>query len=379
MLRSVALLALVTTAEAYRFMAIGDWGASYTPPKTSTKDTCEIDPEVNCTTHGVSGCGYNEQQQMDGLQMGIHAAKSKVDHVMLLGDNFYGSGIHGDDTSCRFKKTFEDIYNASSLDIPFYAIAGNHDHGGNVSAQIAYTNDQKRWIYPDWYYGFEKSFTDAETNAEVTMEFLMFDTVIADSKDGRYGDTMTEDLIAAGKEPHSFLPADAPTAAEQWMWLEGKMKASTADYLWVGGHYPVWSGCSHGPDPIMNAKLKPLLEKYHASGYMCGHDHCQEHIDEGKGPVYVLSGSGFECCYPGTKASKVPKGAQKMAYWLGDCPPGAVCPNKATSLATGKAAFTVFDVSALRMTITHIASDGEVLYEAPPLMPRKAEQKPGLW
>eukprot|EP01046_Picozoa_sp_COSAG06_P056746 COSAG06_NODE_10838_length_1608_cov_4.335984_1_plen_70_part_10 len=50
---------------------------------------------------------------------------------------------------------------------------------------------------------------------------------------------------------------------------------------------------------IMLAKLKPLLlETYHASSYMCGHDHCQEHIDEGKGPVCVLSGSGFECCYP---------------------------------------------------------------------------------
>jgi hypothetical protein len=259
---------------------------------------------------------------MDGLQMGLNAAKNKVDHVMLLGDNFYGSGIHGDDTSCRFKKTFEDIYNATSLeDVPFYAIAGNHDHSGNVSAQIAYTNDQKRWVYPDWYYGLEKSFTDAETNTEVTMEFLMIDSIIADTKDGRYGDTMTDDLIAAGKEPHSFVPADAPTAEEQWTWLEGKMKASTADYLWVGGHFPVWSGCSHGPDKNMQKTLKPMLEKYHASGYMCGHDHCQEHIDEGKGPVYVLSGSGFECCYPGNKAHLIPAGAQKMAYWIGDCPP----------------------------------------------------------
>jgi hypothetical protein len=129
----------------------------------------------------------------------------------------------------------------------------------------------------------------------------------------------------------------------------------------------------------MIAKLKPLLEKYHANGYMCGHDHCQEHIDEGKGPVYVLSGSGFECCYPGTNADKVPAGAIKMAYWIGDCPEGAHCPNRATSLADGKAAFTVFDVSALRLSITHIASDGEVLYNAPPVTPRRADQKPGLW
>ena len=126
MVRLLAVLAGATVADAYRFMAIGDWGASYTPPSSRKLDTCEIDPEVNCSTHGVSGCGYNEQQQMDGLQMGKFAAANKVDHVMLLGDNFYGSGIHGDDTSCRFKKTFEDIYNASSLmDVPFYAIAGN--------------------------------------------------------------------------------------------------------------------------------------------------------------------------------------------------------------------------------------------------------------
>ena len=131
---------------------------------------------------------------------------------------------------------------------------------------------------------------------------------------------------------------------------------------------------------IMLAKLQPLLlEKYRASGYMCGHDHCQEHIDEGKGPVCVISGSGFECCYPGSNAHKVPKGAIKMAYWLGECPEGAECPNKAASLATGKAAFSVFDVSALRLTITHIDSDGTKLFEAPPVMPRTKDQKPGLW
>ena len=99
--------------------------------------------------------------------MGKYAREHDVGHVMLLGDNFYGSGIHGDTSNCRFQKTFEarliclcsvtdsmmirrccpqDIYNATSLkDTPFYAIAGNHDHGGNVSAQIAYSGVQSRW------------------------------------------------------------------------------------------------------------------------------------------------------------------------------------------------------------------------------------------
>jgi hypothetical protein len=34
-------------------------------------------------------------------------------------------------------------------------------------------------------------------------------------------------------------------------------------------------------------------------------------------------------------------------------------------------------VTAARMAITHIASDGEVLFEAAPVLPRSAAQKPG--
>ena len=64
----------------------------------------------------------------------------KPEFVVMLGDNFYGSGIHGSEFDPRFQKTFENVYNGSYLEtIPFYAIAGNHDHGGNVSAQIGYS------------------------------------------------------------------------------------------------------------------------------------------------------------------------------------------------------------------------------------------------
>jgi tartrate-resistant acid phosphatase type 5 len=85
--------------------------------------------------------------------------------------------------------------------------------------------------------------------------------------------------------PGSPLPEDAPTKKAQLEWLEAQMAASTADYLWVGGHYPVWSGCEHGNTLELHVDLKPLLEKYHATGYMSGHDHCEEYIDDGTGPV----------------------------------------------------------------------------------------------
>jgi hypothetical protein len=68
-------------------------------------------------------------------------------------------------------------------------------------------------------------------------------------------------------------PKDPPAAETQWTWLAEAMENSTAEYLWVGGHYPVWSACSHGPTGGLVNKLKPMLEKYGAH-YMCGHDHC---------------------------------------------------------------------------------------------------------
>ena len=45
-------------------------------------------------------------------------------------------------------------------------------------------------------------------------------------------------------------PADEAAAMSQWQWINATLGNSTADYLWVAGHYPVWSVCEHGPTQV---------------------------------------------------------------------------------------------------------------------------------
>lgn len=82
--------------------------------------------------------------------------------------------------------------------------------------------------------------------------------------------------------PDYFNPIpERPRAMSEaaWQWIEDQMSASTAMYLLVGGHYPVYTVCSHGNTATLVTNLKPLLEKYDAH-YLSGHDHCLEHLQE---------------------------------------------------------------------------------------------------
>ena len=122
--------AALSAEDSVNFLSIGDWGGIPYPPyhtpgqKAASKGMAKIATEIDS------------------------------EFVLALGDNFYFSGVENADSK-RFEETFQKVYTGESLMTPWYVIAGNHDHKGNVSAQIEYTgleaNTNNRWQFPSLY------------------------------------------------------------------------------------------------------------------------------------------------------------------------------------------------------------------------------------
>lgn len=78
--------------------------------------------------------------------------------MFFTGDNFYYDGVKNVEDA-RFKETYSEVFDEKSLQVPWYVIAGNHDHHGNVSAEIAFSSRSSVWTYP--YYWHSKKFVIA--------------------------------------------------------------------------------------------------------------------------------------------------------------------------------------------------------------------------
>lgn len=326
------LLAALPAAAAsgdLHFLVMADWGGSAAPPYTTAAE--------------ISTAGG----------MGRIAQTLNASFALAVGDNFYSSGIKTDCTDPRFKNTFEDVFTADSLQgphFPFYVIAGNHDHGGNVTAQIAYTQRSTRWKYPSSWYSFKE-----DLGGGASLEVIMLDTVeLAGNSDAR--DAQGE-LIAELDGDKLPGPADHARANAQMQWLKTTLQASTATFLVVAGHYPVWSICEHGPTTMMVQQIKPLLEQYHVTAFLAGHDHCME--------SFVQNGVDYHGM--GASHSNDPSTAHKSAV-----PTGSL-----QFHAEGKSGgFGSFTVNATSFIARHHEGDGTLLYTAPTRAPRSQTPTP---
>ncbi len=238
---------LAYSQESVNFIVFGDWGSKGAPIQKNVAN-----------------------------QMSVWAQNYNAKFIISTGDNFYENGVKST-SDYQWHATFEDVYTASSLQVPWYVVLGNHDYHGNVQAEIDYSNISSRWKMPSRYYTFSY-----QVNDSVSALFVVIDTspiVISDEEYKQY----TENVLKFNNNL-------------QLNWLDSVLTNSTAKWKFVIGHHPVLSGGYHGGQKEMQQLIKPILEKDNADIYFCGHDHDMQHLIDKKFPHvnYFVSGAGSE-------------------------------------------------------------------------------------
>jgi tartrate-resistant acid phosphatase type 5 len=213
---------------------------------------------------GDWGMGTSEQRKV-AAQMAKSAEAIGARFVISTGDNFYPDGVASVE-DVRWKTSFEDVYAAPALMIRWYIALGNHDHKGNVEAQVAYTKRSSRWRLPATYYKHTEMLADGSA-----ADFFFIDSHVVRNGYRR-----------------SWGRSDGDA---QMIWLERELAASTARWKIAVGHHPVFSGGKHGNTEALVVLLKPLLERYGVQAYLNGHDHDLQHLVVGR-VHYLTSGAG---------------------------------------------------------------------------------------
>jgi tartrate-resistant acid phosphatase type 5 len=237
------LRAAASDGAAVNFLVVGDWGRR----------------------------GADHQRDV-AAQMGKSAAALGSRCVVSVGDNFYDDGV-ASTADPQWRSSFEEIYTAPSLQIPWYVVLGNHDYRGSPQAQVEYTHKSTRWRMPERYF---------KINIAPHLDLFFIDTSPLVHK---YRDAV-EGRIAANVATQDI---DA-----QIRWLDQQLGLSTASWKLVIGHHTLRSGGSkHGETAEVIELIEPLLQKHRVQAYVNGHDHDLQHIRRG-GVDYVCTGAGSE-------------------------------------------------------------------------------------
>jgi acid phosphatase len=238
------LLAADAQSAALNFIIFGDWGRN------------------------------GEQDQRDvAKQMAVAAEAIQAKFIVSVGDNFYEDGVKSVDDP-QWLTSFENVYAAQSLQVPWQVILGNHDYHGSCEAQLEYAKLHPRWNLPARYF-VQTLKLDAATKAD----FFYIDTTPMINT--YYHEANTKAQVATQDVP------------KQLAWFKAALAASTAQWKIVIGHHPIYSGGGHGDTVELVEKILPLLQEYKVQAYFNGHDHDLQHLKAGA-QNFFCTGAGSQ-------------------------------------------------------------------------------------
>jgi len=202
---------------------------------------------------------YNETQKAVARAMSNLAMMYEPQFLISVGDNFYEDGVTSvNDT--KWNTDFSDVYNHTTLDVPWYVVLGNHDYMGNITAEQDYQGD-RRWRLPGLSY--TERF-QVDESSFVTFVFIDTTPFIQ-----WYYSHPTNPQMAANLAKQNWKA--------QQQWIDNVMKyAPEDDWLIAVGHH--YLEASEGQDGDIINNLFPLFSKYGVSAYISGHAHNQQYL-----------------------------------------------------------------------------------------------------
>jgi hypothetical protein len=224
---------------------------------------------------GDQGTGSDTQRQVADSIGQVCTDLGGCDFGLLLGDNFYDSGVDAVDDSL-FMMYFVVPY--GGLGFPFYVVLGNHDLGGDglgvdldpnkADYQIDYSMMNPQWIMPAEYYEF--------TQGPLYLVGL----------------NTTDIFFSNDEDQREDIPDWVQNAGNRW-----KI---------AFGHHPYISNGPHGNAgeyegtpfvPVVNGQnVKDFMESVVCGSfdfYICGHDHSrQDLVETCDGTQFIVSGAG---------------------------------------------------------------------------------------
>eukprot|EP01065_Artemidia_motanka_P034701 TRINITY_DN423_c2_g1_i1.p1 TRINITY_DN423_c2_g1~~TRINITY_DN423_c2_g1_i1.p1 ORF type:complete len:471 (+),score=100.00 TRINITY_DN423_c2_g1_i1:65-1477(+) len=248
-----------------QFVAIGDWGAcsksARATPGSMSAFACRVKP---------------------------------LDFVLLLGDNFYPDGVKsvtdkrwgelwgGSLTRRRVSEAGETVMTRSfvgpylrepGLQVPYYAVLGNHDYQSNPAAQVAMTtapqNPGRLWRMPGRNYRFGFRLADG-----TRVDFFGLDT-----------NGVQRSVLRSHSRMGQQTPADVARLAEELRDTE------PGGWRFVYAHHPLRThGRFHSgiSDALRKTGKDGGLEEVMAANgvqaYFAGHEHIMQH--HGPDPVH---------------------------------------------------------------------------------------------
>ena len=261
--------------------SVGDAGTDAGPPMI-----------VRFFVLGDQGEGNAAQSEVAAVMQGLCETEG-CDFAVLLGDNFYESGVESV-TDPQWDTKFETPY--ADLDIPFFAVLGNHDYGGNLFGieqgglgnefdkgpiEVMYTDHSDKWEMYGTHYTFRFG----------PVGFIMLDT-----------NSILWDDTSNGDQDTWITTAFAEVAGSEWVFSAGHHpyrsqgrhgNAGTYESIEVGGvEVPL-------PVPIMDGREVKRFFEAHICGAVdmsfSGHDHNRQWLDEADrcgGTELLVSGAG---------------------------------------------------------------------------------------